>query len=183
MTDATEMSEPEIIAGPKPVAKNRWQRVRDSDFTYAFLRSPVAIISAAVVLLLVLSAVFAPWIATSNPFDPSSLPEINKAVLAANIGVTPMNDGRIIRIPVPELSEERRNELVKVAHKYAEQARVAVRHVRRDGMEMTKTEEKDGDISQDELRNLNERVQKLTDEHIAEIDALLAAKESEILQV
>lgn len=116
-------------------------------------------------------------------WDKSSVGAVEKAIRESELGLNPASDGQLIRVPIPELNEERRHELVKVAHKYAEQARVAVRHVRRDGMEATKKEEKDGDISQDELRNLNERVQKLTDEHIAEIDALLAAKESEILQV
>ena len=116
-------------------------------------------------------------------WDKSSVGAVEKAIRESELGLNPASDGQLIRVPIPELNEERRHELVKVAHKYAEQARVAVRHVRRDGMEMTKKEEKDGDISQDELHGLNEKVQKLTDEHIAEIDALLAAKESEILQV
>ena len=101
----------------------------------------------------------------------------------SDLGLNPVTEGQLLRIPIPELNEERRQELVKVAHKYAEQARVAVRHVRRDGMEAAKSEEKDGDVSQDELHALHDKVQKLTDDHIAEIDAMLAAKESEILQV
>ncbi len=116
-------------------------------------------------------------------WDRSSVSAVEKAIRESDLGLNPASDGQLIRVPIPELNEERRHELVKVAHKYAEQARVAVRHVRRDGMEATKKEEKDGNISQDELHGLNEKVQKLTDEHIAEIDALLAAKESEILQV
>lgn len=116
-------------------------------------------------------------------WDKSTVSAVEKAIRDAELGLNPATDGQLIRVPIPELNEERRQELVKVAHKYAEQARVAVRHVRRDGMEAAKREEKDGDISQDELHALSEKVQKLTDEHIAEIDALLAAKESEILQV
>ncbi|MHA1560182.1 MAG: ribosome-recycling factor, partial [Alphaproteobacteria bacterium] len=101
----------------------------------------------------------------------------------SELGLNPASDGQLVRVPIPELNEERRRELVKVAHKYSEQARIAVRNVRRDGMESAKKEEKDGDISQDELHALNDKIQKLTDEHIAEIDALLSAKESEILHV
>ncbi len=116
-------------------------------------------------------------------WDKSSVGAVERAIRESDLGLNPMTEGTLLRIPIPELNEERRHELVKVAHKYAEQARVAVRHVRRDGMEVAKREEKDGDVSQDELRTLNDKVQKLTDDHIAEIDAMLAAKESEILQV
>jgi ribosome recycling factor len=116
-------------------------------------------------------------------WDRGSVAAVEKAIRESDLGLNPMVEGQLLRIPIPELNEERRHELVKVAHKYAEQARVAIRHVRRDGMEAGKREEKDGEISKDEMHALSEKVQKLTDEHIAEIDALLAAKEAEILQV
>lgn len=116
-------------------------------------------------------------------WDKANVGAIEKAIRESGLGLNPVVDGQHLRIPLPELNEERRLELVKVAHKYAEQAKVAVRHVRRDGMDGGKREEKDGDISQDELHSLTEKIQKMTDEHIAEIDTLLAAKESEILQV
>jgi ribosome recycling factor len=116
-------------------------------------------------------------------WDRGSVGAVDKAIRDANLGLNPMAEGALLRIPIPELNEERRHELVKVAHKYAEQARVAIRHVRRDGMEAGKREEKDGDLSKDEVHALSEKVQKLTDEHIAEVDAMLATKESEILQV
>lgn len=116
-------------------------------------------------------------------WDRGSVGAVDKAIRESGLGLNPVGEGQLIRIPIPELNEERRHELVKVAHKYAEQARVAVRHVRRDGIDAGKREEKDGDISQDELHGLTDRIQKLTDEHIAEIDSMLAAKESEILQV
>lgn len=116
-------------------------------------------------------------------WDRSSVGAVERAIREANLGLNPITEGQLLRIPIPELNEERRHELVKVAHKYAEQARVAVRHVRRDGMEAAKREEKDGNVSQDELHTLHDKVQKLTDDHIAEIDSMLAAKESEILQV
>lgn len=116
-------------------------------------------------------------------WDRGSVGAVDKAIRDSNLGLNPMAEGALLRIPIPELNEERRHELVKVAHKYAEQARVAIRHVRRDGMETGKREEKDGDLSKDEVHAQSEKVQKLTDEHIAEVDAMLAAKESEILQV
>ena len=108
---------------------------------------------------------------------------VEKAIREANLGVNPQSDGQLVRIPIPELSQERRQELTKIAHKYAEQGRVAVRNVRRHGMEMLKKMEKDRKISEDEHRRHNEEVQKLTDDHIHKVDDALAQKEKEILQV
>jgi len=106
-----------------------------------------------------------------------------KAIQDAELGLNPQTEGNTIRVPIPELSEERRGEMTKVAAKYAEQARVAVRNVRRDGMDSLKRMEKDGDISQDEQRVRGEDIQKLTDAHIKMVDELLEAKEQEIMQV
>jgi ribosome recycling factor len=116
-------------------------------------------------------------------WDKSMVGAVDRAIREANLGLNPIVDGQTLRIPLPDLNEERRRELVKVAHNYAENARVAIRHVRRDGMDALKKAEKDGDISQDDSRAQSERVQKLTDEKIAEIDRLLADKEKEIMQV
>ena len=116
-------------------------------------------------------------------WDRSVVSSVDRAIREANLGLNPVVEGTLMRIPVPELNRERRQELVKVAHKYAEQARIAVRHVRRDGMETGKREEKGGSVSQDEVRVFTEKVQKMTDDHIAEIDRLLSAKEAEVLQV
>lgn len=116
-------------------------------------------------------------------WDRTNVAPVDRAIRESNLGLNPMVEGQLLRIPIPELNEERRKELVKVAHKYAELARVAARNVRRDGMEAGRREEKDGELSQDEHRVLTEKVQKLTDQHITEIDALLAAKEAEILQI
>lgn len=118
-----------------------------------------------------------------NVWDRSLVGVVDKAIREADLGLNPVVDGQNLRVPIPELNAERRQEIVKVAHKYAEQARVAVRHVRRDGMEHLKRLEKDHEISQDEHRHSADSVQKLTDETIAEIDQTLAAKEKEILQV
>ncbi|WFB37099.1 ribosome recycling factor [Kiritimatiellota bacterium B12222] len=122
-----------------------------------------------------------PRLLVITPFDPSCLGEITKAILAANIGVTPMNDGRIIRIPVPELSEERRKEMVKIAGRNAEEQRIAIRNIRRDANDSIKSLEKAGDITEDDRdQNLSE-VQKLTDKFVKEVDDALAAKEKDIL--
>jgi ribosome recycling factor len=106
-----------------------------------------------------------------------------RAIRDGGLGLNPMSEGQVIRVPLPELNQERRAELTKVAHKYAEQTRVAVRNVRRDAMDLLKHQEKDGDISQDQHRTLGQDVQKLTDETIKEIDDILAVKEAEIMQV
>jgi ribosome recycling factor len=116
-------------------------------------------------------------------WDKGMVKAAEKAIRDANLGLNPMVEGTLIRIPMPEMSQDRRKELVKVAHKYAEQARVAVRNVRRDGMERLKKEEKGGSISQDEHRRLSEEVQKMTDGHIAKIDENLASKEKEVMTV
>jgi ribosome recycling factor len=116
-------------------------------------------------------------------WDKSMVQAVDRAIRESNLGFNPIVDGTTLRIPLPELNEERRKELVKIAHQYAENARVAARHVRRDGMEQLKRAEKESEISQDDLRAQAERVQKMTDESIAAIDALLSEKENEILQV
>lgn len=108
---------------------------------------------------------------------------VERAIRDSGLGLNPASEGQVIRVPLPELNEERRRELTKVAHNYAEQARVAVRHVRRDGMDILKKAEKDGEMGQDEARAQSELVQKATDAAVAEIDAILATKEQEIMQV
>lgn len=116
-------------------------------------------------------------------WDKTLVGAVDRAIRESNLGFNPIVDGTTLRIPLPELNEQRRKELVKIAHQYAEQARVAARHVRRDGMEQLKKAEKDGQISQDDSRLQSERVQKLTDDTIASIDGMLSEKEAEIMQV
>jgi ribosome recycling factor len=116
-------------------------------------------------------------------WDRSTVSAVDKAIREANLGLNPIMEGQLLRIPIPELNAERRQELVKIAHKYAEQAKVAVRHVRRDGLDHLKKEEKDGGMGEDESQRLADQVQKLTDQTIGEIDQLLATKEAEITQV
>jgi ribosome recycling factor len=124
-----------------------------------------------------------PRLIVISPYDPTVLGEIEKAILAANLGVTPVNDGKVIRVPFPELSEERRKELVKVAKRIAEESRVSVRNVRREANDQAKKLEKDSKISEDDCKQCLEDVQKATDKHIEEIDKLLESKENEIMSV
>ena len=116
-------------------------------------------------------------------WDRSMVKAVEKAIREAGLGLNPQTEGQVIRVPIPDLSEERRRELSKVAAKYAEQARVAVRNIRRDGLEPLKKKEKDGEISQDQHRKLQVDIQHLTDEYIKKIDEVLHQKEKEILQV
>ena len=116
-------------------------------------------------------------------WDKSMVHAVEKAIIAANLGLAPSTEGQVIRLRIPELNEERRKELVKVAHKYVEAAKVAVRHVRRDGLDVLKKLLKDHQMSEDEEKRTAEQVQRLTDETIGEIDKMLAGKEREILTV
>lgn len=118
-----------------------------------------------------------------QPWDASILKDIEKAINAAEIGINPNNDGKVIRLNFPELTEERRKELVKEIKKMAEEAKVAVRNSRRDGIDMAKKSQKDGEMTEDELKQAENKVQELTDKAIAEIDKVLENKESEILSI
>ena len=124
-----------------------------------------------------------PRLISVQVWDRGLVISVEKAIRDAGLGLNPVSDGQLVRVPIPELSQERRQELTKIAHKYAEQGRVAVRNVRRDGMDAMKKMEKDGKISQDEHRQRADEIQKLTDEHIRKVDEMLAQKEKEILQV
>ena len=124
-----------------------------------------------------------PRLLTVTVWDRGMVKAVEKAIRDAGLGLNPQTEGSTIRVPIPELNQERRLELVKVAGKYAEQARVAVRNVRRDAMDSLKKREKDHDISQDEHKQLADEVQKMTDTHIKKVDEALASKEKEIRQV
>jgi ribosome recycling factor len=124
-----------------------------------------------------------PRMLTIQPYDPSSVKSIERAIQESDLGLTPSNDGKIIRLPIPQLTEERRKELVKVVRGLAEEGRVAVRNVRRDVMHHLKELVKGGDVGDDAERRAEERVQKLTDDHVARIDDLLKRKEAEIMEV
>ena len=120
---------------------------------------------------------------TIQPYDPGSIKGIERAIQESELGLTPANDGKIIRLPIPQLTEERRKELVKVVRHLAEEGRVAVRNVRRDLMHHLKDLVRDGDVGDDEERRAEERAQKLTDEHVTKIDEVLKRKEEEIMEV
>ena len=116
-------------------------------------------------------------------WDKSMIKAVEKAIRDADLGLNPMADGQLVRVPIPELNEERREELSRVAGKYAEQARIAVRNVRHDGINKLKRMEKDGDLSEDDHRLWGDEVQSITDEHIEKIDSMLETKQTEIMQV
>lgn len=122
-----------------------------------------------------------PRMLTVQVWDKSNVGPVDKAIRSAGLGLNPIVDGQNLRLPIPDLTEERRKELAKLAGQYAEKARIAARNVRRDGMDSLKTDEKKGEISEDERKRLETEVQKLTDSTIAEIDAAAHAKEKEIL--
>ena len=118
-----------------------------------------------------------------QPWDVSILKEIEKAILASEIGINPNNDGKVIRLVFPELTEERRKDLVKEIKKYAEDAKVSIRNARRDGIDKAKAMQKDGDITEDELKAAETEIQKITDKYIEEVDKTIIAKETEIMSI
>ncbi len=124
-----------------------------------------------------------PRLLTIQPFDPSAMKQIERAIMESDLGLTPSNDGKIIRLPIPQLTEERRKEYVKLARHMAEEGRVAVRNVRRDVMRHLEELVKEGDVGDDDERAAEARVQKLTDDHVAKIDDLLKRKEADIMEV
>lgn len=124
-----------------------------------------------------------PRLLTVQVWDASAVKSVEKAIRDAGLGLNPQTEGNLIRVPVPALNEDRRKELVKIAGKYAEQARVAIRNIRRDGMDLLKALQKDGDISEDDQKRKADEVQKLTDDFIKKIDTMLADKEKDIMTV
>lgn len=124
-----------------------------------------------------------PRLITIAPYDPTCLADIDKAILAANLGVTPQSDGRVVRVRIPELNEERRKEIVKVAKREAEDAKVSIRNIRRDANELLKSLQKDGKITEDERDKGLSDMQKNTDQHILKVDTELKNKETEVMAV
>lgn len=118
-----------------------------------------------------------------QPWDISVLKTIEKAILASEIGINPNNDGKVIRLVFPELTQERRKELVKEIKKYAEEAKIAIRNVRRDGIDLAKTKQKDGEITEDELKSATDEIQKITDKQVEQIDKIIGNKENEIMSI
>jgi ribosome recycling factor len=124
-----------------------------------------------------------PRMLTVQPYDPSQIKTVEKAIMESDLGLTPSNDGKLIRLPIPQLTEERRKELVKVVRRYAEDGKVAVRNVRRDVMKHLEELVRNGEVGDDEERRGEAQVQKLTDDHVKRIDELLKNKEAEIMEV
>jgi len=124
-----------------------------------------------------------PQLIVIQPWDKSVIPDIERAILQSDLGITPSNDGKIIRLPFPPLTEERRKEIVKIVRKYAENGRVSIRNIRREANDHLRHAEKDKEISEDDLRRAQEQIQEHTDKYIAEIDEMLKAKEKEIMEV
>ena len=119
-----------------------------------------------------------------KPYEQGLIPDIEKAIRAdPNLGLNPSNDGTIIRLPIPELTEERRRELTKIGRNRAEDARVSVRHARRDGIDLTDQAKKEGEVSEDDARHAHERIQKLTDEFIEQVEEIINSKEADIMEV
>jgi ribosome recycling factor len=124
-----------------------------------------------------------PRLLSIQPYDKNAIKDIERAILESDLGLTPANDGQVIRLPVPQLTEQRRKDLVKVVGKLAEEGRIALRNVRRDAITQLKELEKEGDVGSDELHRAEDRMQKLTDEHVKLVDDLYKHKETEILEV
>lgn len=124
-----------------------------------------------------------PRMLTVTVWDASLSKAVEKAIRDGGLGLNPIAEGTIIRVPIPQLTEERRKELTKVAAKYAEEARVAIRNIRRDGNDALKKQQKDGDITEDELKRYTDDIQKLTDSHTKRVDEMLAAKEKDVMTV
>ncbi len=124
-----------------------------------------------------------PRLIAIQPWDKSAIPLVEKAIQGSNLGLTPSNDGTIIRLPIPQLTEDRRRELVRVVRHYAEESRISIRNTRRDANELIRDAQKEGEIPEDDARRTTERVQALTDEFVAKIDDVLTGKEVEIMEV
>ena len=124
-----------------------------------------------------------PRLITVQVYDRSVVKAVDRAIRESGLGLNPQTEGQVIRVPIPDLSEERRRELTRVTARYAEQARVSVRNVRRDGIEALRRQEKDGEVPQDDARKLQQEVQHLTDDYVRRIDEALAQKDKEVLQV
>ena len=118
-----------------------------------------------------------------QPWDASTLKEIEKAIIASDIGINPNNDGKVIRLVFPELTEERRKELAKEIRKYAEETKVAIRNSRRDGIDKAKAMQKNGELTEDDLKNAENEIQKITDKNVEEVDKIISAKETEIMSL
>lgn len=181
-----------IIADAEDRMKKAVGNVRHEFATVRTGRASAAILERVTVdyygtptLLVQLANITAPepQLLVVHPYDKSQMAAMEKAIQASDLGITPSNDGNVIRLPFPAPTEERRKELVKLVHKLAEDGRVAVRNIRRDANEHLKAEEKNHEMGQDDLKRAQDRSQKLTDQYCAELDQMVVAKEKEIMEV
>ncbi|MXP13812.1 ribosome recycling factor [Altererythrobacter confluentis] len=163
--------------------KSDFSGLRTGRANVALLDPVVAEVYGAMMQLSQVATVSAPEprLLSVQVWDKSNVTAVEKGIAKAGLGLNPMTDGQTIRLPIPDLTEERRKELAKLAGQYAEKARIAIRNVRRDGMEMLKDDEKKKEISEDDRKRLEDEVQKLTDKYVGEADAAAEAKEKEIM--
>ena len=166
-------------------AKNELARIRTGKASPTLLDAVRVNYHGASVPLKQMASIYTPEprLISVQPFEKSMVGEIEKAILKADLGLNPQNDGTAIRIPIPPLNEERRQDLVRLCKKLAEEGRVAIRNVRHDAIKHFKKAKQDGSLSEDEEKKLEKEVQKLTDSHIAQVDELLKRKEAEIMEV
>jgi len=167
------------------VMKHDFQAIRTGKASPALVEGLSVEYYGATVRLKDIASITAPEprLLVIQPWDQNAVKEIEKAILASDIGISPVSDGRVIRLPIPELSEERRKDMVRLVHKRAEEGRVEVRAVRRDANEVAKKAQKDGLFTEDELKKMLDEIQKLTDQYIANLDKELANKEKELMTV
>ena len=167
------------------VLKNEFSKIRTGRATPAILDSVKVDYYGTLTPLTQMATINAPEprMLIVQPWDMSAIGEIEKAIQKSELGLTPQNDGKIIRLPIPPLTEERRKDLVKVINKFGEECRVNIRNVRRDGMEAVKKAEKDKAISQDDSKRAQEKVQAMTDDYIKKVDTLIASKSKELLEI
>ena len=165
--------------------KNDFSAIRTGKASPALLDGVMVEYYGAMTRLKELAGISAPEprLLVVQPWDAASIKAVEKAIIAANLGITPMNDGKLIKLPIPELSQERRTALAKQAKARAEEAKVSLRNIRRDANEFAKKAQKGGELTEDELKKMLDDIQKMTDSYIATVDKDLAAKEKELMTV
>ena len=175
----------ELMMKSEDAMKNDFSAIRTGKASPALLDGVMVEYYGAMTRLKELAGISAPEprLLVVQPWDAASIKAVEKAIIAANIGITPMNDGKLIKLPIPELSQERRTALAKQAKARAEEAKVSLRNIRRDANEFAKKAQKGGELTEDELKKMLDDIQKMTDSYIATVDKDLAAKEKELMTV
>ena len=175
----------ELMMKSEDAMKNDFSAIRTGKASPALLDGVMVEYYGAMTRLKELAGISAPEprLLVVQPWDAASIKAVEKAIIAANLGITPMNDGKLIKLPIPELSQERRTALAKQAKARAEEAKVSLRNIRRDANEFAKKAQKGGELTKDELKKMLDDIQKMTDSYIATVDKDLAAKEKELMTV